>query len=148
MPKIDDIRLISLRFSFDPRDAYGMARGLTSSRQAGLIRLTLDDGTVGYGEAWGPPSVTGAYLELVQDYFIGLDVFAHEHAVHLIFSRHYHFGIQNQLCALISGIDCAARDAAARHLGIPLHALLGGAVEDSVVVYASGGYITQQADDD
>jgi D-galactarolactone cycloisomerase len=147
MRKIHDVRLIALRHSFDEARAYGMAKGLTASRQTGIIVIELDDGTKGYGEAWGPASVSSAYLDLVRDYFIGLDAFAHEHAVDLVLSRHYHFGIQNQLMAVISGIDVAARDACARMLGIPLHSLIGGAVTQLVPVYASGGYITRDGDD-
>lgn len=144
--KIADIRLLSLRHSFDPALAYGMAKGLTASRQTGIIVLELDDGTRGYGEAWGPAAISQAYLDMVRGYFVGMDVFAHEHAVDLIMARHYHFGIQNQMMSVISGIDVAARDAAARVLDVPLHALIGGAVMDSVPIYASGGYITLQGD--
>lgn len=145
---IRDIRLIALRHSFDPELAYGMARGLTASRQTGIIVIELANGVRGLGEAWGPPSVSAAYLDLIRDYFIGADVFAHEHPVDLILSRHYHFGIQNQMMAVISGIDVAARDAAARTLGVPLHAMIGGARVDRVPVYASTGYITRMADAD
>jgi len=145
---IRDIRLIALRHAFDPALAYGMARGLTSSRQTGIIVVELRNGVRGLGEAWGPPTVSAAYLDMIRDYFIGVEVFTHEHPVDLILSRHYHFGIQNQLMAVISGIDVAARDAAARALGVPLHALIGGARVDRVPVYASTGYITRLADAD
>lgn len=147
MNRISDVRLLSLGYSFDARRAYGMSKGLTSSRQSGIVVVELDDGTRGYGEAWGPASVGAAYLDLVRHYFIGADVWSHEHAVDVILSRHYHFGIQNQLMSVISGIDVAARDAAARTVGLPLHALIGGAASDSVPVYASGGYITADGDD-
>lgn len=144
--RIADIRLLSLSHSFDPALAYGMAKGLTASRQTGIIVLELDDGTRGYGEAWGPAAISQAYLDMVRANFVGMDVFAHEHAVDVIMARHYHFGIQNQMMSVISGIDVAARDAAARVLDVPLHALIGGAVVDSVPIYASGGYITLQGD--
>lgn len=144
---IRDVRLIGLRHAFDPARAYGMARGLTSSRQTGIVVVELASGVQGLGEAWGPPAMTRAALEMVRDYFLGREVFAHEHAVDLILSRHYHFGIQNPLMALISGIDVAARDAAARALDVPLHALIGGARVDRVPVYASSGYITLAGDE-
>ena len=128
--------------------AYGASMGLATSRQTGLIFVELKDGTVGAGEAWGPPKVSAAYLDLIRSYFIGCDVFAFEHAVDLILARHYHFGIQNQMMSVISGIDVAARDAAARHLGVPLHALIGGARQTSVPVYASGGYVTADPEPD
>jgi len=147
MTSISDVRLISLQYAFDPARAYGMSKGLTSSRQTGIVVVELEDGTRGYGEAWGPAAIGDAYLDMVRHYFIGTDVWAHEHAVDIILSRHYHFGIQNQLMAVISGIDVAARDAAARSVGLPLHALIGGAAATGVPVYASGGYITREGDE-
>jgi len=148
MDQIAEIRLVGLRHDLPEGRAYGASMGLATSRQTGLVFVELADGTVGVGEAWGPPGVSAAYLDLIRPYFIGTSVFAFEHAVDLILSRHYHFGIQNQMMALISGIDVAARDATARRLGVPLHALIGGARETQVPIYASGGYITANPEAD
>lgn len=126
--------------------AYGASMGLASARQTGLVRLELEDGTVGWGEAWGPAEISRAYLQMIAGYFVGRPVDVFSHAVDLILSRHYHFGIQNQMMAVISGIDVAARDAMARRLGLPLHALLDGARVEEVPVYASGGYVTEDGD--
>jgi len=145
---IKDIRLVGLKHDLPEGRAYGASMGLATSRQTGLIFVELADGTVGIGEAWGPPAVSAAYLDLIRPYFIGCSVFAFEHAVDLILSRHYHLGIQNQMMAVISGIDVAARDAAAKRLGVPLYALIGGARELEVPVYASGGYITATPEPD
>jgi L-alanine-DL-glutamate epimerase-like enolase superfamily enzyme len=46
------------------------------------------------------------------------------------------------LCSMaISAVDCALWDLKARHLGVPLHRLLG-AVREEVPVYGSGGFTT------
>ncbi len=142
MGEIREIRLVGLKHDLPEGRAYGASMGLATSRQTGLIFVELADGTVGLGEAWGPPGVSAAYLDLIRPYFIGCSVFAFEHAVDLVLSRHYHFGIQNQMMSVISGIDVAARDAAAKRLGVPLYDLIGGARELEVPIYASGGYIT------
>ncbi len=139
---IRDIHLTPLGYSFAEEAAYGMARGLVSSRQTTIVQVTTEEGAVGLGEAWGPAAVTAAYLELVRRYFVGSDLFGHEHIVSLILSRHYHFGIQNQLLACLSGIDMAVRDAIGQTLGVPVYQLLGGKSADRLPVYASGGYIT------
>jgi D-galactarolactone cycloisomerase len=139
---IRDIRLIALSYSFAEEAAYGMARGLVSSRQTTIVQVITEEGVVGVGEAWGPPAVTAAYLALVRGYFVGSDLFGHEHIVSLILSRHYHFGIQNQMVACLSGIDMAIRDAIGRTLGVPVYQLLGGKSADRLPVYASGGYLT------
>ncbi len=146
--EITEIRLVGLKHDLPEGRAYGASMGLATSRQTGLVFIELADGTVGVGEAWGPPGVSAAYLDLIRHYFIGCSVFAFEHAVDLILSRHYHFGIQNQMMSVISGIDVATRDAAAKRLGVPLHALIGGARELEVPIYASGGYITAEPEAD
>lgn len=145
---IREIRLVSLRHDLAEGRAYGASMGLATFRQTGIVFVELADGTVGVGEAWGPAQVSAAYLDMIRAYFVGSSVFAFEHAVDLILSRHYHFGIQNQMMAVISGIDMAARDAAAKRLGVPLHALIGGARMSEVPIYASGGYITAEPEAD
>lgn len=146
MSEIREIQIVGLQHDLPEGRAYGASMGLASTRATGVVFLELEDGTVGIGEAWGPAAVSAAYLDIIRPYFIGTSVHAFEHAVDLILSRHYHFGIQNQMLAVISGIDVAARDAAARMLGVPLHALIGGAYQDTVPVYASGGYFTRDGE--
>ncbi len=146
--EITDVRLFGLRYDLPEGRAYGASMGLATSRQTGIIYVELADGTVGIGEAWGPPSISAAYLDMIRGYFIGCSVFSFEHAVDLILSRHYHFGIQNQMMSVISGIDMAARDAQGKRLGVPLFALIGGAREMEVPIYASGGYITANPEAD
>lgn len=143
---ISEISVIGLSHTLPEGKAYGASMGLARVRQTGLIRLELEDGTVGWGEAWGPAAVSQAYLDTISAYFIGISVDTFPHAIDLILSRHYHFGIQNQMMSVISGIDVAARDAMARHLGVPICSLLGGAVTDNVPVYASGGYVTEDGE--
>lgn len=148
MDKIATVRLVGLKHDLPEGREYGASMGLAASRQTGLVFVELADGTVGIGEAWGPPNISAAYLDMIRPYFIGCSVFAFEHAVDLILSRHYHFGIQNQMMAVISGIDMAARDAAAKRLGVPLYDLIGGARELEIPIYASGGYITARPEAD
>src|SRR6185436_15629094 len=76
------------------------------------------------------------------------DVADIELAFQLIIARHYHFGIQNQLMACLSGIDMAAKDALGKKTGLPLCRLIGGRGAERVPVYASGGYITETPDKD
>jgi D-galactarolactone cycloisomerase len=89
-----------------------------------------------------------ANLGLLKGYVEGRDVADIELAFQLIIARHYHFGIQNQLMACLSGIDMAAKDALGKKVGLPLCRLIGGRGAERVPVYASGGYITADADKD
>lgn len=146
--EIADITFIPLAADLAPGKAYGMAKALATSRQSTLVRLVLEDGTEGAGEAWGMPAVNLAYLPFVKGYLVGSSVFDVEHAFGRILARHYHLGVQGPLTACLSGIDMAAKDATGKLFGVPVHHLIGGKRWDKVPVYASGGYITENPERD
>ena len=145
---IESLSFIPLTAQLPAGASYGMSKALTSARQATLVRLKLADGTEGYGEAWGIPEVNLAYLPMLRGYVVGGNVLDVEQIYALILARHYHFGIQGPLMACISGIDMAAKDAAGKALGVPVHRLVGGKRLDHVHVYGSGGYFTENSDRD
>ncbi|WP_108658717.1 mandelate racemase/muconate lactonizing enzyme family protein [Acuticoccus kandeliae] len=141
--KITAVKFIALNAPLADGKAYGMSKSLASGRQSTLVRLTLADGTIGWGEAWGMPPVNLAYEGFLSGYIVGTDVFDIEHTFGRILARHYHFGVQNQMMAAISGIDIAAKDAAGKLVGLPVSRLIGGKRVDTVSYYASGGYLTE-----
>jgi D-galactarolactone cycloisomerase len=143
---IRDIRFIALSAPL-PR-AYGMAKSLARARQSTLVVVDTEDGPAGIGEAWGMPQVNLAYLPFLKGYLVGTHVADVELAFTRIIARHYHFGVQNQLMACLSGIDIAAKDALGKAVGLPVCRLLGGRGSESVPVYASGGYITEDPERD
>ena len=142
MAKITTCEAIPLIVRLPAERAYGMARGLTAVRGCTLIKVTTSDGVVGWGEAWGPAQPALGYLELIRAYVEGSDLFGLQHVLSRILTTHYHLGIQNQLMAVLSGIDIAVLDAQGKMLGLPVAQLIGGQVRDRVPAYASGGYIT------
>lgn len=146
MARITDIRLIAVQHHLGAGKAYGMARGLTPMRGAGIVVLETDAGVQGIGEAWGPSTVARAYLDLVRPYFVGTPVFTVRAVTQSIFAKHYHFGTQNQLISALSGIDIAAHDAIGKLFGVPVSDLIGGRLRDRVPVYCSGGYFTEEDD--
>lgn len=141
--KIRSIDFIALSAPLDAGKAYGMSKALSTGRQSTLVRMTLADGTIGHGEAWGMPAVNKAYAPLLKGYLEGTDVFDCEHAFSRILARHYHFGVQNGMLWGISGIDIAAKDAIGRLIGQPVCRLIGGRRLERVPIYASGGYMTE-----
>lgn len=146
--KIAALAFIALSAPLSDGKAYGMSKALATGRQSTLVRLTLEDGTEGYGEAWGMPAVNRAYEAFLASYVVGTSVFDIEHAFGRIIARHYHFGVQNQMMAAISGVDIAAKDAAGKVLGLPVSRLIGGRRLDRVPFYASGGYLTETPEPD
>lgn len=141
-PSIRSIEATPLGVSFPAARAYGMARGLTTGRATTLVKVVTSDGVEGWGEIWGPAKPALGYLDVIRGYVKGSPLFGFQHVVSRIFSTHYHFGIQNQLLAVLSGLDVAILDAQGRTLGLSVADLIGGKARDRVPVYASGGYIT------
>ena len=146
MYSIRDIRILPVEFHLPPGEGYGSSRGLTNRRGGGLVILETEDGVQGIGEAWGPPAVSRAYLEMVKPLYIGHSVFAQRGAAQTVLARMYHFGTQNQLIALLGGIDIAAHDAMGKLLNLSIADLIGGRQRERVPVYASGGYFTESGD--
>jgi D-galactarolactone cycloisomerase len=144
MSRIRDIRVVPLRYA--PKTPYGSARGLTAARGGSLVLLQTEDGVEGIGEAWGPPAITQACLEVIKPFYAGKSVFAQRVAAQMVLARMYHAGTQNQLIALMGAIDVAAHDAIGKMLNLPVAELIGGRLRDHVPVYASGGYFTGQED--
>lgn len=145
---IQDISFVPIQAQLPGGGAYGMSKSLATARATTLVRLKLADGTEGIGEAWGMPQVNLAYLPLLRSYLVGTNVLDIEHAYSLMLARHYHFGVQGPLTWCISGIDMAAKDAAGKMLGQPVHRLIGGKQAAKVSIYASGGYLTENSDRD
>lgn len=146
MSRIRDITVLPLQFT--PDEPYGSARGLAPQRGGGLVLLDTEDGVQGIGEVWGPPRVAQAYLELIKPFYLDRSVFAQRGAAQTVLARLYHAGTQNQMTALLGGIDIAAHDAMGKLLNLPVADLIGGRLREQVPVYASGGYFTAAEDQD
>jgi galactonate dehydratase len=109
-------------------------------RRMRLVRITTDDGLVGWGETTleGRPKSTVAAVEEIAEYLIGKDPLRIEHHwQHVYRSAFYRGGIVRM--SALSGIDQALWDIAGKYYGVPVYKLLGGAVRDRVRVYAHWG---------
>ncbi len=144
MTRIADIQVFAVEHPV--AIPYGSSRGLVPKRGAGIVLLRTDDGIEGLGEAWGPPAITRAYLDVVKARFIGASLFAQRGVAQSILASHYHFGTANGLVALLGGIDIAAHDAMGKRLGVSVAELIGGRLREEVPVYGSGGYFTAEDD--
>jgi D-galactarolactone cycloisomerase len=146
MARIRDIRLIPLAYDMPPSKAYGMARRLAASRGATLVEVETEDGVVGIGEASGPARAAAGYLEVIREEFVGCELYDHGHVWSRITSGMYHMGLQNQMTGVASGINIAIYDAIGKMHGLPVCKLLGGKGKERIPVYASGGYLTHDPD--
>jgi len=105
-----------------------------------LVKVTTDTGIEGWGETTleGKPKSVRAAVEELADYLIGKDPLRIEHHWQHIYRSAFFRG-GNVLMTALSGLDQALWDIAGKHLGVPVHQLLGGAVRDRIRVYAHWG---------
>lgn len=142
MPKIAQIELLPLEFALPADKAYGTSRGLNFRRQSSLVKLTTEDGVVGYGEAQGPARPIGDYLEVIKGYFVGRSLYDAELVAAFCRDRLYHFG-EGHFTGCAGAVTIAAYDAMGKTLGLPVHDLIGGRAVDRIPCYATTGYVTK-----
>lgn len=115
-------------------------------REALLLRLTTDAGIVGWGETVASPHAAAAYVRArLAPLVLGQDAAA----TGRLFGRMVAtVGYDRRGAAMmaISAVDMALHDAAARERGVPVSALLGGALRDRVFTYASGPFLKADGD--
>ncbi|GGG44603.1 hypothetical protein GCM10010964_35000 [Caldovatus sediminis] len=124
------------RVALPLRELYVSSMYLTDRQARTLVELRCADGTVGWGEGHGGPEVAARVAALAREW-LGRDLLRERAALRRRFAR---IGFENRngrngLSAL-AALELGAWDAAARHLGLPLGALLGDARADGSVAIA------------
>lgn len=121
--------------------AYPEPNDNGSTRHLLLVKVTADDGTVGWGEAvtmW--PEATAATAAVVgglAPLVLGRDPAGHA-AIHAALAGHtWWYGNGGIASFAIAALDIALWDLAGRALGLPIVDLLGGAVHESLPVLIS-----------
>ena len=102
-----------------------------------LLRMHTDAGLTGWGEATleGRSLTVETMVREMSRWLIGQDPRRIEHIwQHLHRGGFYRGGPVH--CSALSGIDMALWDILGKHLGVPVHQLLGGRVRDRIRMYA------------
>jgi L-alanine-DL-glutamate epimerase-like enolase superfamily enzyme len=107
-----------------------------------IVKVTADDGTVGWGETYGivaPRAVTTIIDEVLGPMVVGRDprdvAVIQEDLYDLMRVRGFHGGYYVDA---IAGVDIALWDLSAKLAGLPLAKLLGGQRADRLPAYVSG----------
>lgn len=137
--RIESVEAVPLRRDLDER--FANAQKWIDSREYCLVRLTADDGTVGWGECWGP---IAGNRELIEEYVApwlrGADPRnverLHDELVFDLRSS-YHSYVP---ASVVSGVDIALWDCYGKSVGEPVSRLLGGHRRDEVRAYATGHF--------
>lgn len=118
-------------FLFDP----GTAKNLL------FCRVETDSGLHGWGEAYvtpGKEAVIEQLLRTMAQYVIGRSAFSIRHTAQVMFDDFAMRRASLDLLSAWSAIEIALWDIVAKHAGLPLYNLLGGASRERVKVYANG----------
>jgi D-galactarolactone cycloisomerase len=105
-----------------------------------LVKVTTDDGLVGWGEAFGhsiAPATKVTIDELLTPSVLGAEAGDIAGLAHRLNRGLHMFGRNGSFAYAVSGLDLALWDIAAKAAGLPLHRLLGGAARREVEAYAS-----------
>ncbi len=118
----------------------------TSVRSACLVEVVADDGTVGWGECFGPARQLAPIVQAFAGRLVGADALATEAIWQDLYGTSRDQGQKGLAVCAISGIDIALWDLKGRHFGVPVHRLLGGPLRREVRAYATGTYRLQAGD--
>jgi D-galactarolactone cycloisomerase len=142
--KIRDIKTYVLEARLDEPFAYSQA--WYETRGACLVEIVGDDGTSGWGEAFGPARLTAPIVEYYKPLLVGEDALATERHWQTLYNRLRDHGQKGLAIEALSAIDIALWDLKARHFGVSVGTLLGGPLRTKVEAYATGFYRKRDGD--
>ncbi|GAF02145.1 mandelate racemase/muconate lactonizing enzyme family protein [Saccharicrinis fermentans] len=109
-------------------------------RQICIVKITCDDGHVGWGEGYGPAKLVKAGIEHLTPYVLGQNPLQTETIWSIMYRRTLDFARRGILVSAMSAIDVALWDLKGKICDQPVHLLLGGKKRDVILPYATGMY--------
>ena len=104
-----------------------------------FVKLSTDDGIVGYGEHYGatfsPPVVEAMIHDVADNLLIGEDPFRVERFFRRAYGRGFTSRPDVSIAGVVSALEMACWDIIGKAVDKPAHALLGGQVRDAVRSY-------------
>lgn len=140
--KIDCIRTHHLRHELD--EPFGFSQWFYSARNTLLVEIIADDGTVGWGECYGPAEVCQAAItRFYGPRLLGRDPLATDRLWHHLWQCSLDFARAGIMMGAMSGIDLALWDLRGKALGRSVSELMGGCYRESIPCYATGMYFKE-----
>jgi D-galactarolactone cycloisomerase len=128
--------------SQDLKEAFYFSQWEYKTRTICLVRLTTEDGTYGWGEAYGPAHIAKAAIEFFKPYILGMNALEHESIWQVMYRRSLDYARRGVMLAGLSAIDVALWDIKGKHFNLPVAVLLGGVKNPIIKPYATGLYFT------
>lgn len=113
------------------------------TRKICIVKVTLEDGTYGWGEGYGPANVIKAGIDFFTPFLIGKDAVGHEILWQEMYRRSLDYARSGTLQAAISAIDVALWDIKGKIFDQPVSLMLGGIKNPLIQPYATGLYFTR-----
>ena len=113
-------------------------------KSSALVRIETDAGITGLGEiivGYFAPEAVPALVDYYRPHLVGKDPRNTNALWHRMYESSKWWGRSGAAVSVLSGIDIALWDLKGKALGVPVHALLGGIVQERLPVYASIGGI-------
>jgi D-galactarolactone cycloisomerase len=142
--KITEIRGYHVAFKLPEPLANSIS--VFRTRESLLIEIVTDEGVIGWGETGASPHAAAGFLRAkLAPLVLGQDPAEMGRLFHAMAAT---IGYDRRGAAMmaISAVDTALHDAAARARGVPVSALLGGALRDKLFAYASGPFMKAGGD--
>src|SRR5262249_37884071 len=127
-------------------EPFAYSQAWYERRGACLVEITGEDGTSGWGEAFGPARPTAPIVGYYKALRVGGGALASEGNWQRVYNRLRDHGQKGLAIEALSAVDIALWDLKGRHLGLPVHRLLGGPLRTRVEAYATGFYRKQHGD--
>lgn len=148
--KIANVEAIAASFPLPEDQQVEMSIGKTVKRDVVVVKVTTDDGIVGYGEAHhgrSPTAVAEFVNTTLKGLVVGRDAFDTVGIWKWVERKQIgSHGVGAAACFGLSGLDIALWDAKGKALGAPVYQLLGG-TRKPVPAYAGGIALGYQAPD-
>lgn len=133
------------RLSHQLEESFGFSQWHYDTRNNLLVEVVDDSGVSGWGECYGPATVTQNAIDTVYaPLLLGWDPLKNEAAWHHCWRASLDFAMKGPMMGAMSGLDMALLDLKGKLLGVSVSELMGGRQRDEVACYATGMYFRKQ----
>ncbi|MDN3312021.1 mandelate racemase/muconate lactonizing enzyme family protein [Microbacterium oryzae] len=127
---------------------FAYSQGWVTARSTTVVKVTTDEGHVGWGETFSvglqPPQIAASVIDnALAPLVVGRDPLQTDVIWDDLYVRTRDFGRTGVVVGAISAIDIALWDIRGKAAGLPVWKLLGGAFRDRVQCYATGFFRLQ-----
>ena len=131
---------------FAPNPPLGNASTFIRRRDFLLLQLVGEDGSAGWGEVFSSPFAAAAFVKAKLAPLVLGQSAREAHRLYHTMAATLGYDRRGAAMMAVSAVDMALHDLAARSLGISVARMLGGALRDRVLAYASGPFIAEGAE--